>query len=134
MPKRVPPVQTFCRALWRYDEKTVAAFAARVDPNGEDRWGNTPLLSAAQHGDLRLVSLLVARGAEVDQGRKHLTPVTLAARRNAADIVAFLRKHGASPSIITWVHLGDRQRVQRELRRDPALARLRDEAGTPILH
>ncbi|HEY8665366.1 MAG TPA: ankyrin repeat domain-containing protein [Tepidisphaeraceae bacterium] len=126
-------VETFCRALWKRDSKTVAALAARVDLNAADRWGNTPLLMAAQYADLALVALLVERGAAVDQNRKHLTPVTLAARRKAGDIVKFLRGQGATMSIITWIHLGDRDRVERELARDPKLARLRDEAGTPVL-
>jgi ankyrin repeat protein len=37
-------------------------------------------------------------------------------------------------SIVTWIHLGERERCEQELVRDPALARLRDEQGTPILH
>ncbi|MBI2824361.1 MAG: ankyrin repeat domain-containing protein [Planctomycetia bacterium] len=74
-------LHAFCRAVWRHDHPTVAALAARVDPNGKDRWGNTPLLMAAQYGDLDLVSLLLKRGADVDQGRQYLTPISLAARR-----------------------------------------------------
>jgi len=37
-------------------------------------------------------------------------------------------------SIVTSIHLADRARCVQELARDPAQARLRDEAGTPILH
>src|SRR5438132_530623 len=54
-------VEAFCRALWRHEDKTVAALAARVDPNAADCWGHTPLLMAAQHGDLSLISFLVRR-------------------------------------------------------------------------
>jgi ankyrin repeat protein len=127
-------VEAFCRALWRHEDKTIAALAGRVDPNASDRWGHTPLLMAVQHGDLSLVSLLVGRGGEVDQRRKHLTPITLAARRKAHDIVSFLRAKGATLSIVTWLYLGDGQRFEQELARDPTQARLRDEEGTPILH
>jgi ankyrin repeat protein len=127
-------VEAFCRALWRRESKVIAALAPRVDPNARDRWGNTPLLMAAQYGDLSLVARLVHRGGDVDQQRKHLTPITLAARRQALDIVDFLRASGASESIVTWIHLGQRKRCEQELARDPTLVRLRDEGGTPLLH
>jgi ankyrin repeat protein len=127
-------VATFCRALWRHESETIAALAGRVDPNGRDRWGHTPLLMAAQHGDLPLVALLVRRGGDVNQQRKHLTPITLAARRQAAAIVCFLRDQGATESIVTWIYLGERKRVAQALARDPAQAHLRDEEDTPILH
>src|SRR5207302_317437 len=117
-----------------HEEKVVADLAGLVDPNAQDRWGNTPLLMAAQHGDLPLVSLLVRRGGDVNQQRKHLTPITYAARRKAADIVGFLRDNGATVSILTQIYLGDRKRCAQELARDPTQARLRDEQGTPILH
>jgi uncharacterized protein len=130
----IKDIEAFCRALWRHEEKTIAALAGRVDPNAQDRWGHTPLMMAAQYGDLPLVSLLVRRGANVDQQRKHLTPITFAARRKASDIVSFLRDQGATESIVTWLYFGDRKRVKQELERDPTQARLRDEEETPILH
>jgi ankyrin repeat protein len=128
------PVQAFCRALWRHDAKTVATLVGRVDPNAQDRWGNTPLLMGAQYGDLQIVAQLLRRGADVDQQRKYLTPITLAARRGAPDLVDFLRTQGATESLVTWTYLGDRRRFEGALARDPALARLQDEQGTPILH
>jgi len=127
-------VEEFCRALWRREGAIVAALARRVDPNGKDRWGNTPLLMAAQYADLPTVSPLVRRGGDVDQQRTYLTPITYAARRHASDIVAFLRDKGATVSIVTSIYLGDCDRVQQELDRDPTQARLRDEDGAPILH
>jgi cytohesin len=127
-------IEVFCRAVWRHEDETIVALAGRVDPNTPDRWGHTPLLMAAQYGDLSLVSLLVGRGGDVDQRRKHLTPITMAARRKAHDIVDFLRDKGATLSIVTWLYLGDRQRVEQELARDPTQACLRDEEGAPILH
>jgi ankyrin repeat protein len=127
-------VESFCRALWRGEAATIASLAPRVDPNGADRWGYTPLSMAAQYGDLALVKQLVARGAKVDQGKTHLTPITYAARRQAGDIVAFLLEQGATPSIVTWTALGDRKKVQQALRGDPTQAQLRDEAGAPLLH
>jgi ankyrin repeat protein len=105
-----------------------------VDPNGADRWGHRPLAMAAQYSDLPLVRALVRRGAKVDQDRAHLTPITIAARRGASDIVDFLRERGATVSILTLVHLGDADGVRRELASQPSLGRLKDEEGTPILH
>jgi ankyrin repeat protein len=105
-----------------------------VDPNGFDRFHRTPLLVAAQYGDLALVRLLVERGGDVDQKRRHLTPVTLAARRGDLEMVRFLRERGATMSVVSWIHLCDRQQVEVALASDPTLAHLRDEQGTPILH
>ena len=130
----VSPVEVFCRALWRHEHATVAALASKVDPNAKDKWGHTPLLAAAQYGDLALVKLLVLRGGELDQGKTYLTPLTLAARRGADDIVSFLRRQGAVPSIVTLIYLGAREGFVQSLKRDPALSKLRDEEGTPILH
>lgn len=127
-------VRAFNEAVWRCDAKALAALGPRVDPNTPDRWQRTPLLMAAEFGDLALVKLLVGRGGDVDQKRQHLTPVTLAARRGELEMVRFLRDRGAALSVVTWVHLRDRRQVESALARDPSLARLRDELGTPILH
>ncbi len=127
-------VTAFCEAVWRHDSETVAALGARIDPNAVDRHKNTPLLMAAEFGDLTLVAALLERGGEVDQKRRHLTPVTLAARRGDLEMVRFFRERGALMSVVTWVHLRDRQQVERARAADPTLARLRDERGTPLLH
>lgn len=126
-------VAAFNRAVWTHDDRTVAALIAKVDPNGADRWGHRPLSMAVQYGDAAMVECLLKRGALVDEGRRHLTPLALAARRCAGDMVQLLRAAGAVPSIVAWTYLGDRPRVEAELSRDPALARLRDEAATPLL-
>jgi ankyrin repeat protein len=128
------PVAAFCRALWRGEKDVVNRLAPLIDPNGHDRWGHTPLSTAVQYGDLPLVSLLVRRGAEVNQRRRFLTPVTVAARRGDASIVEYLRDAGAVLSIVTWAYLGKDNLIARELARDPLLADLRDEAGTPLIH
>jgi ankyrin repeat protein len=126
-------VARFCRALWQGDHDGLAALAQKIDPNGADRWNQRPLMMAVQYGDLPIVQQLVRLGAEVDQGCRHLTPITLAARRGADDIVRYLRGAGATESIVTAVYLGDRTRVAAELERDPACARMLDEVGTPII-
>jgi len=127
-------VTAFCEAVWRQERRSSGLLARRVDPNGQDRWGRTPLLMAAQYGDLALVAELVRRGGAIDQHRRYLTPIALAARRKAPDIVTFLMERGASISIVTAIHLGDRKRCAQELKRQPELAHLRDEEGAPLLH
>jgi uncharacterized protein len=127
-------VAVFCRALWRGDKDEVERLAPVVEPNGSDRWGHTPLSMAVQYGDLPLVSLLVRRGADVNQGKTFLTPVTFAARRGELSLVEHLRKAGAAASIVTRTYLGEYDLIVRELSRDPRLADLRDEAGTPLIH
>ena len=122
-------VTRFNEALWRGECETVARLAKGIDPDGEDRWHRTPLVMAAQYGDVALVRLLLARGAAADAGRRYLTPMTHAVRRGADDIVRALRDAGATVSIVTSVYLGDR----------PAVARAQDatsivdEEGTPLL-
>lgn len=106
----------------------------RVDPNALDRFRRTPLLVAAECGDLPLVRLLVERGGEVDQKRRHLTAVTLAARRGDLAMVRFLRGRGAVMSVVSWIHLRDGRQVESALASDATLTRLRDEQGAPILH
>jgi ankyrin repeat protein len=128
------PVAAFCRALWRGEKDVVTRLAPLIDPNGRDRWGHTPLSIAVQYGDLPLVSLLVRRGAEINQEGRLLTPVTLAARRGDSSIFEYLRDAGAVLSIITWTYLGRDRLIALELARDPLRAELRDEAGTPLIH
>jgi ankyrin repeat protein len=127
-------VTAFCEAVWRHERRIAGLLARRVDPNAKDRWGRTPLLMAAQYGDLALVTELVRRGGVIDQERRYLTPLTLAARRKATDIMIFLMERGATVSIVTAIHLGDRERCAQELKRKPKLAHLRDEEGAPLLH
>ena len=128
------PVAAFCRALWRREKDVIIRLAPLIDPNGRDRWGHTPLSMAVQYGDLPLVSLLVRRGAEVNQGRRYLTPVTLAARRGEPPIVEYLRDAGAVLSVVTWTYLGEDGLIGQAIERDPLLADLRDEVGTPLIH
>lgn len=127
-------VEKFCRALWQKDAATIAALIGRVDPNGQDRWGYTPLLMAVQYADAEIVAGLLDRGAEVDQGRRVLTPLTLATRRGARDIIRLLKQRGAKASLLTRIYEGDRPRVARALANQPAQACARDEEGTPFIH
>ena len=119
-------ITEFCEALWRGEEETVARLISRVDPNGEDRWHRRVLSMVAQYGAVGHVKLLIDRGADVDAGRSHLTPITYAAARGDHEIVELLRSAGASLSIVTYVYLGDRAAVAKA---DLVV----DEDGTPVL-
>ncbi len=120
------PVTRFCEAIWRQDTSTIERLILEVDPNAEDRWHRRPLSLAAQFADAKLVQQLLDRGADVDAGREHLTPITYAARRGAIELVALFQAAGAMISVVTRVYLGDRRAVARaEL--------VVDEEGTPLL-
>jgi len=96
----ISPVEVFCRAVWRREYAAIAALASKVDPNAKDKWGNTPLLAAAQYGDLALVKLLVLRGGELNQGKHGADPnardkrgVPVHASAKAPDVRAILEKY-----------------------------------------
>jgi ankyrin repeat protein len=80
-------VEQFCRAVWRHEGATIDGLVARVDPDGADRWGHTPLLMAAEYGDLALVKQLVRRGAPF---------LHHAAQSGCPPIVAVLLDHDAA--------------------------------------
>lgn len=124
----------FCRAVWKQDRAVIDRLLPRIDPDGSDRWGQRPLLLAVQHATVDVVEALLRRGAEVDQGRIWLTPLALAAKRGAADIVALLRRHHPAPSPVAEACGGGLAALRRRLVRDPGLIDGRDEEGTPLLH
>lgn len=127
-------VEAFCRALWKNDHATVTRLIQQVDPNGSDRWGNTPLLMAARYATVEVVATLLERGSSVDQGRSHWTPITIAASRKSYEIVRCLRGQRATESILTAIWLGEAPRVKKLLASDSGLAVLQDELGTPFIH
>ena len=62
--------------------------------------GMTPLMLAAEAGDLEPVKALVAKGALVNTRSAHgWTPLMYAARRGNVEMVRFLLEHGASVNI-----------------------------------
>jgi len=70
-----------------------------TDPNAANhRTGATPLQKAAYQGELGMVKLLVAEGAELDKADKNgLTPLILAATWGRRDVVLWLLNEGADP-------------------------------------
>jgi ankyrin repeat protein len=122
----VDRVSEFCEAVWRADAPRIARLAPLIDPNAEDRWHRRPLSMVAQYGDVALARQLLDRGADVDAGRAHLTPIAHAAARGAHELVHLLRRAGARVSAVTSVYLGDRPAVAEA----PLVV---DEEGTPLL-
>jgi ankyrin repeat protein len=77
-----------------------------VDVNVKtDSWNNgwsngwTPLLFAAESGNLELAKLLVERGADVNaKSDDGLTVLSYAYNSNNKELVKFLKEHGAKKS------------------------------------
>ena len=63
--------------------------------DASDDQGATPLISALVGRKNNVVSLLIARGADVNRGSKHTTPLILALEMDDADAVRQLIRHGA---------------------------------------
>mmetsp|Transcript_23793 Transcript_23793/g.28180 ORF Transcript_23793/g.28180 Transcript_23793/m.28180 type:complete len:152 (-) Transcript_23793:1-456(-) len=74
------------------------------DPNVQDDFGMTALHCAAKKGDRKIVSLLLARGAQVNScadNWKGEMPLHYACKYGHAKIVNMLLKSGADPHIVT---------------------------------
>lgn len=71
-----------------------------VDPNAAfEEFGTTPLINACREGHLKVVRLLVERGADVHQrsrGDFAMPPILLAAHH--PEVLTFLLEHGADPN------------------------------------
>ena len=66
---------------------------ANVDAVALDDW--TPLTRAADKGHMKMIELLLSRGASINKPSGDLTPLFFAARSGHTQIVKFLIKHGA---------------------------------------
>jgi hypothetical protein len=64
----------------------------------------TPLMFAAQQGDLTKVDELLDRGGDVNEQNKkgRATPLIFAASAGKADVVKLLLKRGANPNLCSW--------------------------------
>lgn len=71
-----------------------------ADVNAADNSGMTPLMYAADNGDMRMAELLLAAHADVNArraGNNSETALMKAARKGASDVVKALLKAGADP-------------------------------------
>jgi ankyrin repeat protein len=70
------------------------------------RFGCTPLMRAAEGGNLVQVRALLDKGADVNQPRFGHTALMLAAGKDQLEIVKILLKAGANPNAMTFGHGG----------------------------
>lgn len=74
---------------------TEAALRQGASPNARDQFGNTPLMWAAQSGDLPIVRRLIAAGADVSAVSELMTPLTAAAMTGQLQVMEILLNAGA---------------------------------------
>ena len=107
---------------------------ARIDRGEAPNQGREPpLILAASMGHEQLVKLLLDCGAQVDCGRKYLTPLLCSV--NYPEVQTLLKNHGASESFFNRVVSGQSGEVQSLLQEEPGLVSIVDERGmTPLFH
>ncbi|XP_076444944.1 uncharacterized protein LOC143282931 [Babylonia areolata] len=127
-----------CTALWHavdlqdYDMAKAMTSSPGCDVNIADVTMLRPLHVAALHGHVRLASLLVRHGAEVDAVQvRGSTALTLACKAGCARTARLLLLNGADPN-----HVGNNGHMPLsaalESCRDPALPELLMEAGAIV--
>lgn len=127
-----------------HHQKTMVTFLldGGADPNAIDRYGETPLHSAAFWGDLDIADLLLSHGAKADvRSKAGWTPLHTAARFGRSDVIRLLLDKGADVDARdalgkTPLHRaaegGDRDTVALLLARSADLTR-KDKAGETAL-
>ena len=84
------------------DIKKVSSFLkAGVDPDLVNENGATPLILAIASGNLKIVSLLIKHGANINNNKnpKILPPLIQASSFGQLEIISLLLKHGANVNI-----------------------------------
>jgi hypothetical protein len=112
-----------------------------ADPKVRDRFGFTPLHSAAFNGELETLKLLIARGADVNARTLGLTPLSGAVNANRADLVDLLLKNGADAAtkddqgagVVAYAPLHADAAIFRKLISAGADPKLRDSIGVDLM-
>ena len=126
------------RAIREGDVSTLtAALEAGLNPNGENNNG-LPLVEAVKAGQLSIVQLLVAKGANVNLPVQGLTSAAVAAQRSQMDMVDFLLANQAdriSKEQVLAILAGkvDMQRVEKLLAMGVSIEGA-DPEGTGLMH
>jgi uncharacterized protein len=92
------------------DDAAAAAFGfARRSPAPNDGGALTPLIYAARSNDLESVKVLLAAGADINQGSGYgWSPLLVATQNRYYKLAAYLLEHGANPNLPNkggWVPL-----------------------------
>lgn len=107
-----------------------AALSAGGDPNQADRWGATPLASAAIRGRPDLVSCLLRHGAAADRGDgAGNSPLMQACARGHLEIARALLDAGADPAATNKWGFGPRDWSNWSDKAGEMQALLRERAG-----
>ncbi|MCM3900946.1 MAG: ankyrin repeat domain-containing protein [Pyrinomonadaceae bacterium] len=140
-------------ALWRIAETddtnhVESILAEGADINASNAHGMTALMSAASHGQIRMVRVLLKHGADPNRSRNDkFTPLMLAAFFGHEEVVRVLVEHGADTGAATrsgtsaqmWaaaktfqdvVHYLDKPRTVRRVSKAPAVEPSRSQAQT----
>jgi uncharacterized protein len=71
-----------------------------ADPNDGTSTRLLPLSEACYRAELRMIDLLVSRGAEVNPNGDVASPLDVAATNGRENVVVWLLEHGANPSAV----------------------------------
>ena len=129
-----------CALLGDNDEAMRILDAVPGAINEIDGRGATALHHAAERGNIELTMVLCARGADVDAADETgQTPLANALHAGpwkpepATDVVALLRRHGATVDFWTLAALGDTAELTATLAQSPTLVNDRDPKGRTAL-
>lgn len=108
--------------------------ASGASVNARNRWGLTPLHYAARFGHPEVARLLLEHGADADaRASGGQTPLEWALVFERPEVVQLLLARGAEVSPFAAAALGDVERLEEWLDRDPAVVEARNEwQGTPL--
>lgn len=93
--------QELLDAVFRQEErKTFQLLKADADPNASTADGVTPLMYAADLGNLYLCKILIKKGAKVNaQPADGTSPLHAAVKNNHTEVLQYLLENGANPNI-----------------------------------